>query len=78
MDHNKAFGQALREHRLRKRQSQESLAFDAGLDRTYISLLELGQRSPTLSTISALCKALDIKSSTIVLRMEEIMESNID
>ena len=45
--------------RLRKSQgkSQEALAYDAGLDRTYISLLELGRRSPTLDTLLALCVA---------------------
>lgn len=76
MDHNTAFGKALREQRLLKQLSQEALAFDAELDRTYISLLELGQRSPTLDTITLLCKALNIKKSELIIRVEEIMNSN--
>lgn len=71
--HNKAFGQAIRELRKGKNQSQESLAFDAGFDRTYISLLELGQKSPTLDTIMALCGALDIGLAQLASRVEAIM-----
>ena len=37
-----AFGAALREHK-KRHLSQEALAFEAGLDRTYISLLALGR-----------------------------------
>lgn len=73
MDHKQAFGAALREQRRIKRQTQEELAFDAGMDRTYISLLELGQNSPTLDAVHKLCEALGIPCSTLILRMEEIM-----
>ena len=58
-DHNVAFGRALRKLRLSFGKSQEALAYEAGLDRTYISLLELGRRSPTLDTIMLLCDATD-------------------
>ena len=58
--HNKAFGSALRSFRKHKKLTQDILALDAGLDRTSISLLELGQRSPTLDTIIALCNTLEI------------------
>ena len=73
MNHNQAFGRALREQRTLRRLSQDALAYDAGLDRTYISLLELGQRSPTLDTLFSLCTALNIKLSHIALRIEEIL-----
>jgi transcriptional regulator with XRE-family HTH domain len=55
------FGKALRRN-LRKSagKTQETLAFDARLDRTYISLLELRQRSPSLDTLFSLCDGLDI------------------
>lgn len=71
--HNKAFGQAVRELRRGKGQSQESLAFAADFDRTYISLLELGQKSPTLDTIMALCSALDVGLAQLASRVEAIM-----
>lgn len=78
MNHKQAFGTALREQRKRKRLSQDQLAYEAGLDRTYISLLELGQRSPTLDTMHMLATALGIKVSTLVLRMEHILQNTND
>jgi transcriptional regulator with XRE-family HTH domain len=73
-----AFGAALREQRKIRHMSQEALAFEAGLDRTYISLLELGQRSPTLDTLEVLSQAMGIKISTLVMRMEVIQQSKHD
>lgn len=73
MTHNQAFGVALREQRVQKNLSQDTLAYAAGLDRTYISLLELGRRSPTLDTMTALCGALHVRISDIILRVEQIL-----
>ena len=42
---NAITGKALRNLRKKTGKTQETLAFDAGLDRTYISMLELGQCS---------------------------------
>lgn len=55
-----AFGRVLRRLRTEKGWSQERLAYDANLDRTYLTLLEGGQSSPTLKTIIALCGALGV------------------
>ncbi len=74
--HNKAFGIVLREIRTERCQTQEALAFDSGLDRTYISLLELGGRSPTLDTIMALCQALDVSLTFVSSRIEEVMRDD--
>ena len=74
--HNKAFGIVLREIRTERCQTQEALAFDSGLDRTYISLLELGGRSPTLDTIMALCLALDVSLTFVSSRIEEVMRED--
>ena len=56
----KAFGQALRELRLGTGMSQETLALKCDVDRTYISLLERGIKSPTLRTMIRLCGILRI------------------
>lgn len=71
-----AFGKVLRELRVQRGQTQETLAFESSLDRTYISLLELGKRSPTLDTILALCGALDISLSLLALRLEECLREH--
>lgn len=63
---NKAFGANLRKIRKEANLTQEELAFKAELDRTYISLLELGRKSPTLVTIFRLCQVLDQPLDTFV------------
>jgi transcriptional regulator with XRE-family HTH domain len=68
--HSQAFGRTLRILRKKSGRTQEALAFDAGLDRTYISLLELGMRSPTLDTIMALCHALKLPISELAVSFE--------
>jgi DNA-binding XRE family transcriptional regulator len=78
MNHNQAFGKALREQRTIQKLSQDALAYDAGLDRTFISLLELGKQSPTLDTIFTLCRALKIPFATIAQRTEEILAAAND
>ncbi|HDR8974266.1 TPA: helix-turn-helix transcriptional regulator [Burkholderia vietnamiensis] len=67
---NRAFGEVLRELRTARKATQESLGYAAGLDRTYISMLELGQKSPTLVTMLALCGALQISFSEFAAKIE--------
>lgn len=66
------FGQILRELRIEKGISQEDLGFKSGYHRTYISLLERGQKNPSLQTIFRLAKALEISPSEIIRRIENI------
>jgi len=76
MTNNQAFGVVLREIRTDRKISQDTLAFDANLNRTYISTLELGRRSPSLDTMMALCEALHVPLSDMVVRMEAILAAN--
>lgn len=69
-NHNKAFGRALRSLRTERGLTQEALAFECGLDRTYISILELGNSSPTLDTLYALCQALGLTLDQLALHIE--------
>jgi len=71
MDHNKAFGLVIKGHRERLQYSQESLAFEVALDRSYISLLERGKRSPSLNTIVVLAAAFKVTPSQLVKQCEE-------
>lgn len=50
--------------------SQEELAFRSKLDRTYISMLERAVNKPTITTLFALSKALEIKPSELVRLIE--------
>jgi transcriptional regulator with XRE-family HTH domain len=63
-------GDELRKARLGAGLTQEELAFRADVSRNYISLLERGEKSPTVQLLLRLCKALGVKASTIVSRIE--------
>lgn len=68
----KAFGLVLRELRLQRGLSQEALGFEADLQRNYISMLELAQCAPTLTSIYKLATALSIRPSEFLVRMEAL------
>jgi transcriptional regulator with XRE-family HTH domain len=69
-----AFGVALRKLRGVSSLSQEQLAEKSGLHRTYISLLERGEKSPTLTTICKLASALGVTPHNLVQEAEQILE----
>lgn len=64
------FGKVLKRIRAEKGFSQEKLALEADLDRTFISLLERGLRQPSLNTLLQISKALDTKANEIVAQVE--------
>jgi transcriptional regulator with XRE-family HTH domain len=49
----------IRRLRVGRRLSQETLAVDAGIDRTYVSRLERGRENPTVAILEKLATALD-------------------
>ena len=61
MDVKNAFGTILKKYRVNLKLSQERFALLCSLDRTYISLLERGQRCPSLSTILIIAKNLNVE-----------------
>ena len=69
-----AFGKELRNARKAVGVSQEKLALQVGLDRTYISMLERGLRQPSLTTIFLLAPALSLSSVDLVAKVQERME----
>lgn len=62
----RAFGIVLRTARQGASFSQEDLAHEAGIDRTYPSLLERGLRQPTLAVVVSLAAALGIEPTILV------------
>lgn len=70
----RAFGRVLRESRLKAELSQEALALEAGIDRTFVSMLERGKRQPTLETLFRLAAVLGISPATLVARTTGSLE----
>ena len=70
-----AFGRVLRRLRRKKGFTQEELGFEADLRRTFVSVLELGQQQPSLTTILKLGRVLDTRPGKILdLVEQEIQE----
>lgn len=68
---NIAFGRALRRLRKAAKLTQEQLAFEAEIQRVYVSILELGQQQPSLATIFKLAKGLNCKASDLIIETEK-------
>ncbi|WP_283742981.1 helix-turn-helix transcriptional regulator [Sideroxydans sp. CL21] len=66
MEPEVAFGIVLRELRKQREFSQETLAYEAGMERNYISLLELGKNSASLKMIFKLAKTFGITVSELM------------
>ena len=65
-----AFAEVVREQRAKRGVSQEDLAHDAGLHRTYVGLIERGLRNPTIEVGHALALALGTTLSDLIRRAE--------
>lgn len=61
MDIRAVLGRNVRSYRELKGLSQEALAFDADLHRTYVSGVERGVRNPTVQIVSKLAAALGVE-----------------
>lgn len=68
-------GAVLRKHRLLANLTQEQLAFEAGLERSYISMLERGLNVPTVTTLFAIANALNCSPSTLLAEVEQDWET---
>ncbi|WP_127589969.1 helix-turn-helix domain-containing protein [Paenibacillus lautus] len=69
-----AFGRALRNIRKEKKLTQDELSLYSRVDRSYISELENGEKAPTLLTITALARALHVKTSVLIEGYERELE----
>lgn len=68
-----AFGEVLRAKRKEAGLSQEKLALDVGLERTFISMMERGQRQPSLTTLLKIAPALECSAADLVADVERLL-----
>ena len=72
----KVFGMVIKQMRKELGLSQEALADEASLDRTFISQLETGAKQPSLTTIFRLAAALQVEASDLLRRVEANLGAN--
>ncbi len=75
MNLQRKFGIVLKELRLEKGLSQESLANESDIDRTYISDIEKGERNISLKIIERLAETLQISLSELFKLIEKYGET---
>ena len=56
--------------------SQETLALEAGLDRSYVSKLETGVYQPSISTLFSIAEVLGVRPSKLVDKVEDEISKN--
>lgn len=54
--------------------SQEDLAYESGVDRSFMSKIETGQTAVSLLTLMRLGKTLGVKTSDVIIELEKRME----
>lgn len=72
-DINKALGQVLIKYRTQAKISQEELADRAGIHRTYVSQIERGLKSPTLSILFQISRSLNTTASVLIAEVEQAL-----
>lgn len=65
-----SLGQELRKAREEAGLSQEAVAFGAEIDRSYLSDIERDLHSPTVDRLLRICRAIGIKASELMARIE--------
>ena len=66
-----SFGAVLRQRREQVGISQEELASRAGLHRTYVSLIERGQRTASIEVVRKVALALETSMTALIAATEE-------
>jgi transcriptional regulator with XRE-family HTH domain len=67
-------GEAIRRARKAAGISQEELAFEADIDRTYVSQLENGHKSPTVDVLFRIGPVLGVAASELIGQVERSLQ----
>lgn len=62
----KAFGMRIKRIRLEKGLSQEQVAIEAGIERSYMGAIERGERNPSYDKILSIAKAIKVRPSELL------------
>ena len=67
-------GKVITFFRCQRGKTQEVLSGLAVIGRSHLSTVEHGIHKPTLETLFRICTALDVKMSTVILKLEKELE----
>jgi len=67
-----ALGKRVKQRRHEVDKSQETLAFEAHVDRTYISAIERGIANPSVETLANICHALNVTLSELFAPLDSV------
>ncbi len=71
MDVVQLLGGNVRRYRKLRGMTQEQLALDAGMERSYVSDLERGQRNPSVRALGRLAEALKVQPHSLLVDHSE-------
>jgi transcriptional regulator with XRE-family HTH domain len=71
MDIRRTIGWNLRKMRVDRGLSQEKLALEAGIDRSYVGRIERGLENVTVAALEALASVLDIDVSQLFAKIDD-------
>lgn len=71
MDVVVVLGKNVRKYRKIKGLTQEQLALDAEMERSYVSDLERGTRNPSVKAVGRIAEALDIEPHLLLMSINE-------
>ena len=63
-------GKTVKAIRIKQGLSQEDLAHECNVDRSYISMIEVGRNEPSVTKIFELCRGLNIAPSDFIKMVE--------
>lgn len=69
-----AFGQRVRQRRLEQGLSQEALAHECGMHRTYVSSLERGERNIGLENITRIAASLHSRPGDLMAGVDNLVD----
>ena len=76
MDIRRQVGGNVRQLRKERGWSQEDLAFESGLDRTYVSGVERGVRNPTILVLHELAQALKVPAARLLEAADPVAKTS--
>lgn len=75
LDPGLAFGGVLREVRKQSGLTQEQLALAADIDRTFVSLIERGERQPTIRVLFRLAAAMHVSAARLIQMTQDRVDA---